>query len=73
MRTGEQVRVDVDEDGLSSRRTWICELPEGVTDIPCGGTHISDIAELSGITTSLATAEVTGRLELTMHTTAHAG
>lgn len=71
LAVGGAVRIARGDDGLSSRRTWICELPEGVTDIPCGGTHISDIAELSGITTSLTADQADGGLELTMHTSAH--
>jgi alanyl-tRNA synthetase len=66
---GGAVRIERNDDVLTARRTWVCELPTGRTDIPCGGTHISDIAELSAITTSLSTREIDGGLELTMETT----
>ncbi|WP_137846282.1 metal-dependent hydrolase [Microbacterium sp. 2FI] len=69
---GGPVRIARDDDRLSSRRTWICDLPDGSTDIPCGGTHLSDIAEIAGITAALMTNQVEGGLELTMHTTANA-
>ncbi len=58
---GGQVRIARDDDGLSSRRTWICDLPEGSTDIPCGGTHVADIADISAVTTSLTKQRGRGR------------
>ena len=66
---GGPVRVERDHAGLSARRTWVCELPEGRTDIPCGGTHVRDLAELGRVTVSLAVRQVDGGLELTMDTT----
>ena len=70
---GGAVRIERAEDVLSARRTWVCELPAGRTDIPCGGTHVHDLAELSDLTTSLTTAQIDGGLELTMETLATAG
>ncbi|EYR63577.1 metal-dependent hydrolase [Actinotalea ferrariae CF5-4] len=69
---GGAVRVDRADDAFSARRTWVCELPAGRTDIPCGGTHLRDVAELSGVTVTLAVHEVDGGLELTMETVATA-
>lgn len=66
---GAAVRIDRADDGLSSRRTWICDLPDGSTDIPCGGTHVADLSEIAAITTALTTTQVDGGLELTMQTT----
>lgn len=66
---GGAVRVERADDALSARRSWVCELPTGRTDIPCGGTHVRDIAELSDVTTSLTAREVDGGLELSMETT----
>lgn len=65
---GGAVRVERTDDALSARRTWVCDLPEGRTDIPCGGTHVHDLAELTGVTTSLTARDVDGGLELTMET-----
>ncbi|WP_225754664.1 metal-dependent hydrolase [Actinotalea sp. Marseille-Q4924] len=65
---GGPVRIERADDALSARRTWVCELPTGLTDIPCGGTHVRDVAELSDVTTSLTTREVDGGLELSMET-----
>jgi alanyl-tRNA synthetase len=65
---GGAIRIDRDDDALSTRRTWVCELPTGLTDIPCGGTHIHNITQLSDITTSLTTREIDGGLELIMET-----
>ena len=65
---GGAVRIERADDALSARRTWVCELPTGLTDIPCGGTHLRDLAELSDVTASLTTREVDGGLELSMET-----
>lgn len=65
---GGAVRIERDDAGLSSRRTWICDLPEGSTDIPCGGTHITDIGELSAVHVSLTRNEIAGAVELVMQT-----
>lgn len=43
------VRVERDGDGLADRRAWVCELPEGTARIPCGGTHVDSLAELSAV------------------------
>jgi alanyl-tRNA synthetase len=65
---GGAVRIERSDDALSARRRWVCVLPTGVTDIPCGGTHIRDIAELSDVTATLTTREIDGGLELSMET-----
>lgn len=53
---------------LAGRRTWRCELPEGAVELPCGGTHLTSLAEVEAITVALASAEVPGGVELTMTT-----
>ena len=65
---GGTVRIERDDDGLSSRRTWVCELSDGRAEIPCGGTHVSDLADLSSVTVTLATRDVDGGVELVMDT-----
>ncbi len=67
---GGSVRIERAASGLSDRRTWVCELADGRTDIPCGGTHLDDLGRLSAVTTSLVRTEVDGGLELRMETTA---
>lgn len=65
---GGAVRIDRGDDALSARRTWVCELPTGVTNIPCGGTHVHNISHLSHVSVSLTLRDVDGGLELTMET-----
>lgn len=65
---GGAVRIERDNAALSARRTWVCELPKGLTNIPCGGTHIHDLAQLSDVAASLTTAEIDGGFELIMET-----
>ena len=43
---GGASRVDTGGDeSLTARRAWIAELPPGRAEIPCGGTHVTDIAD----------------------------
>ena len=65
---GAPVRIERSSEELSARRTWVCELPEGRTDIPCGGTHVTDVADLGAITVSLEVEQGEGGLLLTMET-----
>ena len=67
---GGAVRIEHDGNLLTTRRTWVCELPTGRTDIPCGGTHVSDLSQFASITTSLTMRESDGAVELIMETTA---
>ena len=57
--------------GLGDRRRWRAELPDGTVEIPCGGTHLRSLSELSGAEVQLELAETEGALVLTMRTTAH--
>src|SRR5690606_40921310 len=70
--TGAPVRIERDDDALSARRAWVCVLPEGEARIPCGGTHLTSLAELRSVSVALAAAAVPGGIELTMRTTAEA-
>jgi alanyl-tRNA synthetase len=56
--TGALSRVDTDGDPtLPARRRWRCELPGSAAVIPCGGTHVADIAELGQVRVSYAPTE----------------
>lgn len=57
--------------GLGDRRRWCAELPDGTVEIPCGGTHLRSLSELSGAEVQLELAEMEGALALTMRTTVH--
>jgi alanyl-tRNA synthetase len=70
--SGAPVHIDRDDDALSSRRAWVCELPGAEARIPCGGTHLVGLGELVSITVALEAGEVPGGLELTMRTVAAA-
>ncbi|MET4157475.1 metal-dependent hydrolase [Agromyces sp. PvR057] len=43
---GTPVRIDRPGEGLTDRRTWVAELPDGTAEIPCGGTHVGSLGEL---------------------------
>jgi len=67
---GGVVRVERDGDTLAARRTWVCALPAAEARIPCGGTHVASLAELSAARVAFAANEVEGGIELVMTTTA---
>lgn len=64
---GGTVRVEVHGPGLTDRREWVCELPDGTARMPCGGTHLGSLADLDGVRVALALDE-SGQ-QLTMRTT----
>lgn len=62
------IRVERDGEGLTDRRSWVAELPQGEARIPCGGTHVTSTAELREITVTLETQPAEGALGLVMTT-----
>ncbi|MDR6970178.1 metal-dependent hydrolase [Leifsonia shinshuensis] len=70
--TGAPVGIarDGDGHGLGERRRWRAELPDGVIEIPCGGTHLHSLSELAAVTVTLELVEAEGALTLTMRTSA---
>ena len=69
--SGAAVRVEAAGDGLTDRRAWVCELPEGTARLPCGGTHLDSAAELGSVTTSFAVVDDGGTPVLEMTNAAH--
>lgn len=70
IRSGAPVRVESDGEGLSDRRHWVCELPEGTARIPCGGTHLTSLSQLSAVLPSFALLDDGGTPVLEMVTEA---
>lgn len=68
--TGAGIRIDRDGDGLGDRRRWVCELPGGEAIIPCGGTHLTSLGELTYVTVALERQDADGAVSLTMQTSA---
>jgi alanyl-tRNA synthetase len=64
------IRIDRDGDGLGDRRRWVCELPGGAAVIPCGGTHLTSLGQLTAVTVAFERADVEGGIAITMRTTA---
>lgn len=46
-------RVATDGPTIVDRRRWECDLPEGAVSFPCGGTHVTSLAELASVVVSL--------------------
>lgn len=67
---GAPVRIESDGEKLTDRRHWIATLDNQEVRIPCGGTHLSNLSELSSITISLRAEEVDGGKVVTMTTSA---
>ncbi|MEY9953915.1 metal-dependent hydrolase [Leifsonia sp. EB34] len=62
------ISIDRDGDGLGERRRWRAELPDGVVEIPCGGTHLRSLADVAAIRVELDYDQEAA--SLTMRTTA---
>lgn len=71
--TGSAVRIDRDGERLTDRRYWECELNGTTVRIPCGGTHVSSLAELGTLHVELSIADGDGTPVLTMQTDAAPG
>ncbi|KQV25101.1 MULTISPECIES: hypothetical protein [unclassified Microcella] len=67
---GGAVRIERADAAITTRRTWVCALPEGEVRIPCGGTHVDDLAAFTSIEVALERTDVEGGIELVMTTTA---
>lgn len=70
LASGAAVRVEGEGDGLTDRRTWACDLPDGTARIPCGGTHLDSLADLSTVAPTLAVVDDAGTPVLEMTTEA---
>jgi alanyl-tRNA synthetase len=70
LASGAVVRVEREGDGLTERRVWACDLPDGTARIPCGGTHLDSLAELSAVLPTLAVVDDAGTPVLEMTTEA---
>lgn len=68
--SGASVRIERDGDLLTDRRSWVCELPDGTARIPCGGTHLDSLAELSAIVPTFSIVDDGGTPVLEMSTEA---
>ncbi|WP_404431952.1 metal-dependent hydrolase [Microbacterium lacus] len=67
---GGDAHIECDGPGLADRRAWVCALPGATVRIPCGGTHVASLADLSAVTVSLTSTTVEGGLEVVMSTVA---
>lgn len=51
--SGAASRIVTEGPTIVDRRTWVCELPDGVAEILCGGTHVSSLSEFAEISVTL--------------------
>lgn len=58
LATGAPVRIETGGDAtLTARRRWVCELPDGVATLPCGGTHVDSLTRLATVRVSYSVAD----------------
>ncbi|MDQ2740633.1 MAG: hypothetical protein M3Y35_18875 [Actinomycetota bacterium] len=50
---GASMRIETEGDGLTDRRTMVCELPEGQQRTLCGGTHLTSLNGVTAIEVEL--------------------
>ncbi|CAL4859008.1 metal-dependent hydrolase [Microbacterium sp. MM2322] len=62
------IGIHRDDQTLAGRRSWRCDLPGGRVELPCGGTHLTSLADIAEITIALESSEVPGGIELAMTT-----
>jgi alanyl-tRNA synthetase len=56
--TGARSRIETDGDPtLAARRRWVCAVERGPAVIPCGGTHVADLADLGRVRVAYAATE----------------
>lgn len=55
--TAATVNVAVEGPSITDMRRWECALPEGTASIPCGGTHVTSLAELGAVSVTLSAAD----------------
>ncbi|MET0863711.1 MAG: metal-dependent hydrolase [Nakamurella sp.] len=63
--SGASVEVRVTGPRLTDLREWVCVLPTGTVQIPCGGTHLRSLAEVDQIRIGLTFDEPAGELVMT--------
>ncbi len=63
VEAGATVAVESEGPGLTDRRTWVCDLPDGQERIACGGTHLSSLDGVAAITVGLTMDEAELRME----------
>ncbi|MGG5171058.1 metal-dependent hydrolase [Pseudarthrobacter sp. J1738] len=68
--SGGEVRIESHGEFLTDLREWVCELPSGTARIPCGGTHLRSLSQLTTVAVGLELSEENGALQLTMETAA---
>ncbi|WP_344103545.1 hypothetical protein [Myceligenerans crystallogenes] len=61
------VRIDRTGPFLTDRRQWICGTPGGTAEMPCGGTHVQRLGELSSMTAVASFDEPSGILTIRNH------
>jgi len=66
---GAPIELEVSGPALTDLRTWVCRLPEGTQRIPCGGTHLSSLRELTGIAVELTFDAAAGEMVMTTSAT----
>ena len=66
--SGAKVRIERESELLTGMRRWVCDLPGGTVSIPCGGTHLASLADITGITVRLSAETADGASEVVMDT-----
>ena len=63
--TGAPVEIRISGPRLTDLREWVCTLPEGTQQIPCGGTHPRSLTEFEAVSVELAFDQTISELMMT--------
>ena len=62
------IRIEHEDNLLTGRRYWVAELPSGTVSIPCGGTHLTSLAQAAAIAVTLTVGDDNGNPTVRMET-----
>jgi alanyl-tRNA synthetase len=71
INVASDIRMTPEEAVISSNRVWICSLFGQSVDMPCGGTHLSNLREIREVRVEIISDQESGTIEMHTMTTTH--
>ncbi|MCB1111573.1 MAG: metal-dependent hydrolase [Chlamydiales bacterium] len=64
INTNAVIEIQKDGDSIGDQRTWNCHLPQTTVQIPCGGTHLTNLSEFKTVEYTLTPVKIGNELKL---------